>query len=93
VHIFRALGNGAESLWQVLNVGGNVDITNEFDGSDTAISAWGGSFTVNETTSSTETVRYRAVIVGFSEQTVTHTSGSFNQQDITQSLAIISVEQ
>lgn len=93
VYVYRALGSNAESLWQVLNVGGNVDITNEFDGPDTAISAWGGSFTVNETTSSTETVKYRAVIVGFSEQAVTHTSGSFNQQDITQSLAIISVEQ
>lgn len=93
VYVYRTLGNGAEALWQVLNVGGNVDITNEPDGPDVAISSWGGSFTVNETTSSTETVRYRAVILAFSEQTVTHTSGSFNQQEITQSLSIISVEQ
>jgi hypothetical protein len=93
VQIYRTLGNNAEQLWQVLNAGGSVDITNEFDGADTAISSWGGSFTVNETTSSTETIRYRAVIVGFTEQSVSHTSGSFNQQDIVQSLAIISVEQ
>lgn len=93
VYIYRTLGNGAEQLWQVLNIGGNVDILNEFDGPDTATSMWGGSFTVNETTSSTQTVMYRAVIVAFSEQAITHQSGSFTQQEITQSLAIISVEQ
>lgn len=93
VNIYRKLGNAAEQLWQVLNVTGSVDIINEFDGPDTANANWGGSLTVNETTSSTELITYRAEIMSFAEQTVTHTSGSFNQQEITQSLAIISIEQ
>ncbi len=92
VEIYRRVGEGAESLWQVLNVSGSVMILNEQDGPDNATSTWGGSFTVNDTSTSAQTMTYRAVITSFTEQTVSHTSGSFQQQSITQSLSIISVE-
>ncbi|MCV0219821.1 hypothetical protein [Stenotrophomonas sp. Ps181] len=92
VEIYRRVGEGAESLWQVLNASGGVNILNETDGPDNAISDWGGSFTVNDTSPSAQTMTYRAVITSFTEQSVTHTSGSFQQQSITQSLSIISVE-
>lgn len=92
VEIYRRVGEGAESLWQVLNASGGVNILNETDGPDNATSDWGGSFTVNDTSPSAQTMTYRAVITSFTEQTVTHTSGSFQQQSITQSLSIISVE-
>ncbi len=92
VEIYRRVGEGAESLWQVLNASGGVNILNETDGPDNAISDWGGSFTVNDTSTSAQTMTYRAVITSFTEQTVSHTSGSFQQQSITQSLSIISVE-
>lgn len=92
VDIYRKIGNNAETLWQVLNVGGSVNIMNEPDGADRAVSNWGGSFTVNDTSPSSETMQYRAAISGFTAQDVTHTSGTFQQQTITQSLAVISVE-
>lgn len=92
VDIYRKIGNNAETLWQVLNVGGSVNIMNEPDTSDRAVSNWGGSFTVNDTSPSSETMQYRAVITGFTAQDVTHTSGTFQQQTITQSLSMISVE-
>jgi len=92
IDVYRKIGNGAESLWQVLNVSGSVIINNEPDGSDVADSNWGGSFTVNDTSPSSETMQYRAVISGFTAQDVTHTSGTFQQQTITQSLSTISVE-
>lgn len=92
VDIYRKVGNNAETLWQVLNVGGSVNIMNEPDTSDRAVSNWGGSFTVNDTSPSSETMQYRAVITGFTAQDVTHTSGTFQQQTITQSLSMISVE-
>lgn len=94
VEIYRRVGEGAESLWQVLNVSGSVMILNEQDGPDSATSTWGGSFTVNDTSTSTsaQTMTYRGVITSFTEQDVRHESGSFQQQSITQSLSIISVE-
>ncbi|MRE89907.1 hypothetical protein CEE61_03445 [Stenotrophomonas maltophilia] len=92
VEIYRRVGEGAESLWQVLNVSGSVMILNEQDGPDSATSTWGGSFTVNDTSTSAQTMTYRAVITSFTEQGVRHESGSFQQQSITQSLSIISVE-
>ncbi|SDK10671.1 hypothetical protein, partial [Stenotrophomonas pavanii] len=92
VEIYRRVGEGAESLWQVLNVSGSVMILNEQDGPDSATSTWGGSFTVNDTSTSAQTMTYRAVITSFTEQDVRHESGSFQQQSITQSLSIISVE-
>ncbi|MBH1529907.1 hypothetical protein I5T99_12670 [Stenotrophomonas maltophilia] len=92
VEIYRRVGEGAESLWQVLNVSGSVMILNEQDGPDSATSTWGGSFTVNDTSTSAQTMTYRGVITSFTEQDVRHESGSFQQQSITQSLSIISVE-
>lgn len=93
VQLFRQIGTGSWVLWQVLNVAGSVDISNETDGPDIALSSWGGSFTVNDSSSPLETVSYRAVVTSFSEQTVTHQAGSFDSQIITQNLSIISVEQ
>lgn len=93
VQLFRQIGNGGWVLWQVLNVAGSVDIRNEPDGPDLAISGWGGSFTVNDSSSSLETVTYRAVVTAFTEQTVSHQTGNFDSQSITQNLSIISVEQ
>lgn len=92
VEIYRRVGEGAESLWQVLNVSGSVMILNEPDGPDSATSTWGGSFTVNDTSTSAQTMTYRGVITSFTEQDIRHESGSFQQQSITQSLSIISVE-
>lgn len=93
VEIYRKIGNAGETLWQVLNAAGGVVINNERDGPDEADSSWGGAFTINDTSPSSDTVQYRAVITGFTEQTVTHTSGSFQGQTLTQSLSMISVEQ
>ncbi|WP_164272514.1 hypothetical protein [Stenotrophomonas sp. B1-1] len=93
VEVYRKIGNAAETLWQVLNAAGGVVINNERDGPDEADSSWGGAFTINDTSPSSDTVQYRAVITGFTEQTVTHTSGSFQGQTLTQSLSMISVEQ
>ncbi len=93
VQLFRQIGTGAWALWQVLNVTGSVDIRNEPDGPDFAISGWGGSFTVNDSSSPLENVAYRAVVTAFTEQAVSHQAGSFDSQSITQNLSIISVEQ
>jgi len=93
VQLFRQIGTGAWALWQVLNVTGSVDIRNEPDGPDFAISGWGGSFTVNDSSSPLDNVAYRAVITAFTEQAVSHQAGSFDSQSITQNLSIISVEQ
>lgn len=92
VRLYRAIGNGAEVLWQTLSVGGGVTIQNEFDGADLAYSGWGGSATYNDSSSSSQTVTYRAEITSFTQQAVTHQSGSFNGQSISQNLSIISVE-
>jgi hypothetical protein len=92
VQIYRQIGSDAEQPWQTLNATGGVRILNESDGPDSADSSWGGSFTVNDSSPSDKSVRYRAVITGFAEQDVRHESGSFQAQTITQSLAVISVE-
>ncbi|GEM_PF-519974 len=92
VRLYRAIGNGAEALWQTLSVGGGVTIENEFDGADLAYSGWSGSATYNDSSSSSQTVAYRAEITSFTQQAVTHQSGSFNGQSISQHLSIISVE-
>jgi len=92
VQVYRRIGTAAETLWQTLNVTGSVNISNESDGPDRAESQWSGAVTVNDSSSSIQDVTYRAVITAYSEQTVTHTSGSFDGQTITQNLSIISVE-
>ncbi|MCU1123521.1 hypothetical protein ABK045_20135 [Stenotrophomonas pavanii] len=93
VQLFRQIGSGGWVLWQTLNVTGSVSISNETDGPDIAYSGWGGSFTVNDSSSAQETVSYLARIVAFGEQSVTHQAGNFDSQTITQNLSIISVEQ
>ncbi len=93
VQLFRQIGSGGWVLWQTLNVTGSVSISNETDGPDIADSGWGGSFTVNDSSTAQETVSYLARIVAFGEQNVTHQAGNFDSQTITQSLSIISVEQ
>lgn len=93
VQIYRQLGTDAETLWNTLSASGSVQINNESDGPDIATSSWGGSMTINDTSVSDKTVRYRAVITAFTEQLVSHTSGSFSSQTIDQTLSIVSVEQ
>lgn len=93
VQLFRQIGTGGWVLWQVLSVTGSVNIVNQTDGSDTAVSGWSGSFTVNDSSSPQETVSYLARVVAFGEQAVTHQAGSFDAQTLTQNLSIISVEQ
>lgn len=93
VRLFRQIGAGAETLFQTLNAGGTVDIVNEFDGPDRATSTWGSSATYNDSSASNQMVTYRAEIVGYTEQDVYHTSGSFDQQSVSQTLSIISTEE
>ncbi|NIJ70568.1 hypothetical protein [Xanthomonas sp. 60] len=93
VQLFRQIGTGGWVLWQVLSVTGSVNIVNQTDGPDTAVSGWSGSFTVNDSSWSQETVSYMARVAAFGEQTVTHQAGSFESQTVTQNLSIISVEQ
>lgn len=92
VQLFRQIGTGGWALWQVLNVAGGVDITNETDGPDIAVSGWSGAMTVNDASTALETVSYLARVVAFGEQSVTHQSGTFDTQTITQNLSIVSVE-
>lgn len=92
VQVYRRIGTAAETLWQTLSVTGSVNISNEPDAPDRAESQWSGAVTVNDSSSSTQDVTYRAVITAYGEQTVTHTSGTFDGQTITQNLSIISVE-
>ena len=80
-------------LWQQFGVGGSVEILNEFYGPDRATSTWGGSISINDPADGSTQRSYRAEVVGFTEQTVTHQSGSFEQQTITQSLSLVSIEQ
>lgn len=91
INVYRKIGAASETLWQTLNVTGGVMIQNEFDGPDGATASWGGSMTVNDTSSAASTVTYRAVISALTEQSVTH-PGTIDGVDVTQNLAIISVE-
>lgn len=92
VNVYRKLGNNAEQFWTSFEASGGVSITNEFDGPDMAISFWSGSVTLNDS-EGTQDRTYRAEIVGFSEQDVSHQSGSFTGLDITASLSIVSIEE
>lgn len=93
VQLWRKIGNAAETLWQTMAVGGSVDIINEVDGPDRAVSYWGGAATYNDSSPAGDAVTYRAVITGFTAQGVSHQSGSYDSQTITQNLSIGSVEQ
>lgn len=91
VQVYRRIGSAAESLWQTLNVGGAVDIVNEPDAPDRVTATWGGATTVNDTSAASDLVTYRAVITGYTAQSVTH-PGTINSITTTQNLSIISVE-
>jgi len=91
VQVYRKIGSAAESLWQTLNVGGTVDIANEPDAPDRATATWGGATTVNDISAASDLVTYRAVVTGYSAQSVTH-PGTINSITATQNLSIISVE-
>ncbi|MDY0954649.1 hypothetical protein SOM22_08675 [Stenotrophomonas rhizophila] len=93
INVYRTLNGQGEVLWQQFGVGGSVEILNEFDGPDQATSTWGGSISINDPADGSTQRSYRAEVVGFTEQTVTHQSGSFEQQTITQSLSLVSIEQ
>lgn len=93
VQLWRKIGSGAETLWKTLSVGGSIEIINAFDGPDQAVAYWGGSATYNDSSSSTDQVTYRAVITDYTQQSVSHQSGSYQSQEITQTLSISSVEQ
>ena len=93
INVYRTLNGQGEVLWQQFGVGGSVEILNEFDGPDRATSTWGGSISINDPADGSTQRSYRAEVVGFTEQTVTHQSGSFEQQTITQSLSLVSIEQ
>jgi len=93
VNVYRTINGQAEQFWQQFTAGGGVRILNEVDGPDDATSTWAGSMTINDNADGSAQRSYRAEIVGFTAQDVTHQSGSFNQQTITQSLSLVSVEQ
>ena len=93
INLYRQVDGQGEALWQQIPISGSVDITNETDGPDTAISSWSASVTLNDNIDGTKRRSYRAEVVSFSEQTVNHQSGSFDGQTIVQSLSIISIEQ
>ncbi len=93
INLYRQLDGQAEALWQQIPISGSVGITNETDGPDSALSYWSASVTLSDNANGTTRRSYRAEIVSFTEQNVTHQSGGFDSQTITQSLSIVSIEQ
>lgn len=93
VYVYRQIAGQGETLWTSFTAGGGVEILNEIDGPDVATSVWNGSITLNDSIDGTAQRSYRAEIVAYSEQAVTHTSGTFEGQTITQSLSVVSIEQ
>ncbi len=93
INLYRQLDGQGEALWQQIQINGSVDIRNETDGPDIADSVWNASVTLNDNVNGSTRRSYRAEIVSFTEQNVTHQSGSFDSQSITQSLSIVSIEQ
>lgn len=92
VNVYRKLGNNAEQFWTSFEASGGVMIMNERDGPDIATSRWAGSVTLNDS-EGTQDRTYRAEIVGFSEQDVSHQSGSFTGLDTSASLSLVSIEE
>jgi len=92
IKVYRKIGDAAEVLWQTIQVTGSTSFNNEYDGPSIAWASWQGGKTVVDTSPSTDTVRYRAVITAFSSQAIHVTGGGFNQVDVSQSLKISSVE-
>lgn len=93
VNVYRQIAGQGETFWTSFNAGGGVNIQNEPDGADLAESTWNGSITLYDALSGAAQRTYRAEIVSYSEQAVTHTSGTFEGQTINQSLSIVSIEQ
>ena len=94
VTVYRKLGGGAETVWRTFTINGSQDILNEFDGPDSLTNYWGYSETFTETTPSNQTVTYRAVITGHTEQTFSHSSGSGpTSRNLTQAITILSTEE
>lgn len=93
INLYRQLDGQVETLWQQIQITGSVSINNESDGPDTAFSSWSASLTLNDNANGTIRRSYRAEIVSFTEQTITHQSGSFDGEIITQSLSVVSIEQ
>jgi len=92
VNVYRKVENDQETFWTSFTAGGGVDIYNETDGPDIATSYWSGSVTLNDNSDGSRPRQYRAEIVGYSEQAVTHQSGNFDVQTTNQSLSIVSTE-
>lgn len=93
VNVYRTIDGQAEQLWLQVTITGSVRIDNEVDGPDVATSSWSASQTVNDSDYGSSRRTYRAEIVEFTEQTVTHQSGTFDNQSVVQTLSIISIEQ
>ena len=93
IQLYRKIGTGAETLFHTMQVGGQLIIRNEADAPDQLQSIWAGSMTVSDSSPSTSTVYYRAVITALEGQAYSHQSGSWDSTVTTQNLAIISVEQ
>ena len=93
IQVFRQIEGQGEGLWVQFTVGGDVNIFNQLDGSDSAESYWSGSYTLNDQSDGTARRTYRAVVADYGERTVTHQSGSFDTQNVTQSLSLVSIEQ
>ncbi|MCS4231354.1 putative phage tail protein [Stenotrophomonas maltophilia] len=93
IQVFRQIEGQGEGLWVQFTVGGDVNILNQNDGSDSVTSYWSGSYTLNDQNDGTARRTYRAVVVDYGERSVTHQSGSFDTQNVTQSLSLVSIEQ
>jgi len=93
IQVFRQVEGQAETLWTQFTVGGDVNIFNQNDGSDSAESYWNGAYTLNDQADGTARRTYRAVVADYGERTVTHQSGSFDTQNVSQSLSLVSLEQ
>jgi len=91
IQIYRKIGNADEALWQSLNAGGHGWALDEGEGGvgGHAAVSWNGEKTVTDTSSSTQTVRYRAVITALTQQSI---NGTVNQVKHSQSLKITSIE-
>lgn len=90
INVYRKVDNDPETFWTSFTAG--VGIYNETDGPNIATSYWSGSVTLNDNIDSSRPRQYRAEIVGYSEQAVTHQSGNFDVQTTNQSLSIVSTE-
>lgn len=92
INLYRQLIGQNETLWQQIPISGRVKIFNETDSNDRAVSYWTASVTLNDSGDGAARRSYRAEIVSYSEQSVTHQSGSFTSQTITLSVVTVPYE-